>query len=343
MVTQYQSLPHTTPFFKNLSFNSWLFRTAMAFAIGLSLASSHSQAKALIEQDSLDKFSYEVTASVGQKSGDYLWNIASDYYAQQTPNILSELAYSKIRVWEANLDWQMEKELGALTGFVFGVSFGTGLINDGEVRDSDYDGDNRTGEFSRSQSQTKGSHTLSLSGHFGWAFYTKSRWRLMPSIGYSYSSQNFTKTNGVQVLATTFRTPPEGAFGGLNSTYNAEWYGLFTGLSVGKKTEKHTWEAAAKWHMPEYYAEADWNLRSDFSHPKSFAHWSDGKATVLKVSYAYRTSQTFAIGIKYQTESWKSDAGVDTVYFSDGDTASTQLNEASWEAASFAVSLNWLI
>lgn len=346
MVMQYKSFPSKPFFSKNrktktdLNVNRESPPLILFFVTCLVIA-TNSHGKSLIEQEALDKFSYEISASVGKKSGDYLWNIASDFYAQQTPNILSELDYSKISVLEATLDWQMEKELGSMAGLVFGISFGTGLINNGEVRDSDYDGDNRTGEFSRSRSQTKGSHTLSLSGHLGWAFYTKSRWRIMPSLGYSYSSQNFTKTNGVQVLATNFRTPPQGAFGGLNSTYNAEWYGVFTGLSVGKKTEKHVWEASAKWHIPEYYAEADWNLRSDFSHPKSFAHWSDGEATVFKVSYAYRTSETFAIGVKYQIESWKSDAGIDTVYFNDGDTASTQLNEASWDASSLAVSLNW--
>jgi hypothetical protein len=143
-----------------------------------------------------------------------------------------------------------------------------------------------------------------------------------------------TISDGVQTVAST-QTPPLGAIPGLNSTYEAQWYGPWVGVeleffvSVGIElgiTFEH--------HKGDYLGIGNWNLRSDFQHPKSFEHVSDatGNLLVLKLGIASNYSWQWLFSIQFQR--WQAAPGTNWVFFSDNTVGLTRLREVNWQTHS---------
>ncbi len=205
----------------------------------------------------------EFLFSTGYRVDDFNWNIAGDIYGNN-PNILSELTWNDIEIYQIKFHFKT-----ILHGVCYlRGSSGFGWIFNGESQDSDYSGDNRTSEFSRSINSADDGNILDVSLGIGYQFtFRLDSFGITPLIGYSYHRQNLTITNGIRII------PPTDPFPGLDSTYVAEWNGPFLGLDFTLKlNNKHTVFAEIEYHWANYYAKADWNLRSDFAHPKSFEH-----------------------------------------------------------------------
>ncbi|MBV1882303.1 MAG: hypothetical protein KUG82_11760 [Pseudomonadales bacterium] len=281
----------------------------------------------------------EIIFSLGSRKGDFDWSIASDFSGEKQPNTLSELSYFDLNITETAIDYQIKKRKGRFTNLYIESHISAGYIEGGSIQDSDYDGDNRSEEFSRSLSNPEGSFTFNLVNAIGIKLNLSETWRFTPLLGYAYNVQSFVIREGEQVLSTARRTPSVGQFSGLDSSYQAQWYGFWLGLISEKNVDKHYFTLRSQFHFPEYYAEADWNLRSDFAHPKSFAHYASGSGISIKINYSYQIGKRLKLNASYHNERWQTRNGIDTIYFEDGDTASTRLNETNWKSSSLSIGI----
>lgn len=269
----------------------------------------------------------------GLRQDDLRWNIAD---TDGVPDILSELTWSGLEIAEL----RVRGDRTADNGWHVRGSAAYGWIYDGKNQDSDYLGSGRTLEFSRSNNDTKDDDTLDFSLAFGYRFRLSQESAptslyLIPLLGYSYHEQNLRITNGNQTI------PATGPFPGLNSTYQTQWKGPWLGLELlGQGAKNLSAFLLAEYHKADYYAEADWNLRSDFQHPKSFEHRADGEGYLVSfgVSSTPRTGWGYRFSLDYQE--WKTDPGVDRTFFASGTVTDTRLNEVIWRSRSIHIGLH---
>ena len=255
-------------------------------------------------------------------SQDFLqWSIASTPSGTVTPNILSELTWRNLEIIQTYAG--VESYLGSNQRLAFIGHISYGSIYRGDNQDSDYNGDNRTGEFSRSNNSSDEGSTSSISLALGYDFFENSEFSLMPMLGYAENRQNLKMTNGFQTI------PANGAFAGLNSSYDAKWSGPWLGFKLGNRGDIRFY-LDYRAHFVDYVGLADWNLRSDFQHPVSFRHDANGFGQTLQLGLVFDVNETIALGMNYTYQDWQTDPGVDTIYFSNGAVGTTRLNEVVW-------------
>ncbi len=288
----------------------------------------------------VNRWHWSPSLYLSQARSDFNWSIASDGRGQQTPNILSELTYRDLRSTLWNIDNRFNYSVNSEWTWTNQLKFATGVIDSGQIQDSDYDDDNRGDEYSRSYSYPQGSTLRDLSIASGLQRQLNSQWHASGLVGVSQHQQNFSKIDGEQVLATRNRTPGVGRFGGLDSSYAADWHSIWLGAGAQWQWQSHQFSWQLEQHLSHFYAEANWNLRSDFAHPKSFEHEANGQAQVLNMRYQKILNKRLSLLLQWQMENWQTDAGIDTVYFADGRRASTRLNEAQWQTQKLSIGLN---
>ena len=270
------------------------------------------------------------------------WNIASDLSGSFTPNILSELTWDEVRSAQLQLDFS-----GLLSNrLYYRISMALASTQKGKNQDSDYDGNDRSIEFSRSNNNSSDGYLGDASGAVGlpitfWGGNAPSL-RVTPMVGYSYHRQHFTMTDGMQTLATSGRTPALGPITGLNSSYQAEWYGPWWGMElVLDITPDVGISLLFEHHEGEYLGVGDWNLRSDFQHPKSFEHVADASGDLVALNLMVTSNYSWRWLFSVQLQDWQAEPGIDRIFFSDNTIAVTRLNEVNWQATS--VSLGFLM
>lgn len=275
----------------------------------------------------------------GYRVDDLDWNIAGTP-AGTDPNVLSELTWEDLEIYQLRASGKLRvgrPDFPYFTTYLRG-SLGYGWIVDGEVQDSDYAGDDRTLEFSRSVSDNDDDDVWDLSVGLGFRFpLWEERLAFSPVVGYSYHEQNLNMTDGVQVLdpLDLFGLGP---FPGLDSTYETMWRGPWAGVDFEfMPVERLSLTGSFEYHWPDYEAEADWNLRSDLAHPKSFEHEADGEGIVLSVDAVFDLDERWSLNLSGDYQDWETDSGDDRTFFADGSVGVTRLNEVNWE--SYAVML----
>ncbi|MFZ0612714.1 MAG: hypothetical protein WAM73_10780 [Desulfobacterales bacterium] len=212
-------------------------------------------------------------------------------------------------------------------------------IFDGRNQDSDFDGDNRTLEFSRSNNTTDSGDLWSLS--VGLAYDIAlfgDRLFLSPLVGYAYDDQSLQVSNGVQTV------PPLGPFEGLDSSYDASWYGPWVGLDIrfnsyGRRAPVPGFEAlfGFEYHLADFDARADWNLRPDLAHPQSFEQDAEATGWILTGAFTYLFNSRWGVNLIGRYQHWETDPGTHRFFFSDQTSYAARLNEVTWE--SLALSL----
>jgi len=284
--------------------------------------------------------------SFGYRIDDLDWSIAGGGV-----NILSELTWEDLRIYQVKAEGRLSVPFYNRPFAIYVRSaFSYGKMIDGDNQDSDYTGNNRTLEFSRSNNDANDGTVLD--GSIGVGLQSKRKWirnqwmlRAAPLIGYSYHQQNLEMTNGFQTI------PLLGLFPGLNSSYDAEWSGPWVGLDLmiddGKK---NTLFASMEYHWDTTYtAEADWNLRPDFVHPVSFKHEADGEGLVGTAGWTYQIWKNLSIHATLEYQIWTTEAGVDTTFLSQQEitrlaaeegiitngSIKTRLNQVTWETRAF--------
>lgn len=268
---------------------------------------------------------YDINA--GYRTDSLNWNIASDLSGTTTPNIQSELTWDAVRTTQLSGGFQ----LTATDGLQLRGSADYGWINSGKNQDSDYSGNNRTLEYSRSNNDTSGDNVQDLSAALGYRFrFVEDRTAayLTPLVGLARNEQNLRISNGFQTI------PANGPVPGLNSTYQARWSGSWVGVEIATDTQSDfNGYFRLEHHWANYSAEANWNLRPDLEHPNSFEQGAHGTGDVLALGLLMTPKSSpwsFRVGLDYQR--WTTDPGTNQIFFSDGTTSVTRLNHVEWKS-----------
>ncbi|MBV1870272.1 MAG: hypothetical protein KUG76_05130 [Gammaproteobacteria bacterium] len=286
------------------------------------------------------RVSFDSSFGLSQRNANLSWSIASDMSGERAPNVLSELSYRGLQIRGIEIQSYFHFFGGLLDRSFVDLSVNRGVISDGETRDSDYSGNNKTKEYSRSLSRNTGDYVADYSLAYGYSWVSDEALSADVLVGYSLHHQFVRKQDAVRVepeSGVTSGSPIKG----LNSTYQSEWQGPWLGAVLSWKGEQHKFKLQGEIHSAFYYAEANWNLRDGFMHPKSFEHNATGLGWVFDLSYAYVLSFAKAsksvVGVSYRAESWLAKDGVDTLYLANGEAVSTRLNEVIWGGSTMSV------
>lgn len=274
----------------------------------------------------------------GYRVDDFDFNIAGDDDGNN-PNVLSELTWTDLQMMEVKAKGE------AVVADMIVVDFraGYGWIVEGENQDSDYFGDNRTDEFSRSNNDTDDGSVWDLSFAGGLrfhiqephdVFYVDDLWVTLLG-GYSSHKQKFEIKNGFQTI------PEFGGFAGLDSRYNAEWNGPWFGFQLDGNDHSRKMHGYARfeYHFPEYEADATWNLRTSgpfaFAQPRSFEHTADdGWGVVLDMGGHYQINQLWSFALNLTWQDWHVEKGVHRVFPATGGSLTSRLNDVNWNSLS---------
>lgn len=276
--------------------------------------------------------SFELKMFGGLREDNLEWTIASDISGTQTPNILSELKWKNLHSYHMETRGYVNWAQNFVAEGILGYSW----IFKGKNEDWDYARDNRTVPFSISNNNSDSGNMFDLSGALGYRikFLPESSSLLWNEVfgvtlwgGYSYHEQNLEMTDGFQTL------PATGPLAGLDSRYASDWKGPWLGIEVSATQKKLYGFARLEYHWAEYYAEANWNLRSDFQHPKSFEHEGDDvRGIVIRTGTEWAVNDDWTLNLNLDISDWKMKNGIDRIFFSSGEVAETKLNEVTWDS-----------
>ncbi len=278
----------------------------------------------------------------GYRSGELDWNIAGDS-SGSNPDVLSELEWKELELFQTEAEgriWLGSASWPDLSLCIKG-SAAYGWIVDGSNRDSDYAGDHRTLEFSRSENNGDGGNVLDLSIAAGPQFNLwQGKLAIALLAGWSYHEQNLEISDGQQTIATD----PDalGPIPGLDSSYDTKWWGPWLGTDLNWQLgERVTLCGAFAWHFADYEAKADWNLRDDLDHPVSFRHYANGRGLTLGLGLEYQLSSVWLLELSYDYQNWQTDDGNSYSYAADGGSSRTRLNEVNWRSQSVLLNLGY--
>jgi hypothetical protein len=270
---------------------------------------------------------FEYSLSAGYRKDNLGWSVAVGGV-----NVASEVRWKETVIAQLRL-------AGKLTlgndWLVRGI-YSTGAVRSGHNQDSDYAGENRTQEYSRSNNKTGGA-VRDLSIGLGRKvrlldFSDGGVIQVVPLAGLSIHQQSLTMYDGFQTV------PAHGAISGLQNSYDAQWKGAWLGidalLELGKNTSL---VSSLEYHRVDYSAVADWNLRSDLAHPASFKHAAKGYGALLSVGACYRSSRNFLMTASFERQKWYTYTGHDQTNFSYGATVHYILNPVNWDSKAFSL------
>lgn len=296
----------------------------------------------------------EVGVDLGLRT-DYLrWNIADP---TGIPNILSELTWKNVDSQYLNAHATFKDGNFNLRG-----NYGYGRITQGYNQDSDYNGNNRTSEFSRSNNKSNGDHVSDAKLGIGIEFegLKVPGFQIIPWVGLSRHQQNLKMTNGVQTIPAL---GPE-FLKDLNSSYDAQWNGPWAGFNAQLElARKIVIRASFEHHWTNYIGQGNWNLRECLAHPKSFTHNAKGNGIELDLSADVELHTNLILSFRMTYSSWLTDAGTSTVhlpadFYTKRDSQgrpcldevvpledqvfnfSTRLNEVKWQSRSYLIGIN---
>jgi hypothetical protein len=272
----------------------------------------------------------------GYRKGNLNWSIAAPDYS---PNILSELQYDNLTIYEAGFDAK-----AVVNKLYSKASISFGKIAEGKGTDSDYQENDRNSVYSQSESSLSDEiQDMSIGLGYQLDFF-KNRFLIAPHFGLSYHTQKIRQTNGVQTISSSgdLISPSREGISGLNSTYEANWRTLFVGFDLDFEIiyQIHM-ISSIEYHTASFEAYADWNLRDDFSHPVSFMHEAEGQGRIINVGINRMFAERWLIGLMYGWQEWKTDPGTDTLFWSGGGATRSTLNEVNWESRSVNLSIGY--
>ena len=307
--------------------------------------------------DAINIESVGLDMGFGYRSDQLNWSISGDT-GGENPNILSELKWENIKIFQIETTgWLKLGELPYLKRnsiVLANISFGK--ILSGDVQDSDYAVDGRSYEWSRSVNDADQGLTIDISGAVGPIFELSqfSGMSITPLLGYGFNMQALSMTNGEQTISDpAIRTlyfgndatspPAVGEISSLDSSYTTYWYGPWLGVNADfQVNQKLKLAVGIEYHWIEYFAQADWNLRSDFDHPVSFEHEASGTGVVWDIKGQYQFNKKWSWLISALIQNWETESGIDRTYFSDGSVGKTRLNQVNWDSYALTTGVQYL-
>jgi len=278
-------------------------------------------------------------------TGDNEWSIAQ---IGGSPDILSELEFLDLDSTVVEFYGGIRSGAGLLT-----LRYGSGSMEDGIYRDSDYLSNDRHDIYSLSTGSADGSDWNDLyyfAVDYSYRFLSgKTKTGRTSSylgliIGYQQWHEAVTMTNGLQVVCNAPCTGGTGAFAGLNSHYTFDWKSFRIGLEGALPLYRRLLFKGNTLFIPytRYSGEGIWNLRSDFKQHPSFTHEANGGYGVeAEASLAYRIREGVEVEAGYRYWFIKSEKGTDTTFFTGGTISTTKLNEAVNERHGAFLDINY--
>jgi hypothetical protein len=270
---------------------------------------------------------FEYSLSAGYRRDNLSWSIAGGGV-----NVASEVSWKDTVI--AQLRAAGRVNLGA--DWLVRGYYATGAVMSGSNQDSDYAGNNRTQEYSRSNNATGGA-VEDISIGLGRRFHlfdtgSGTSMYIVPLAGLSIHQQNLTMYDGHQTI------PFNADISGLHNSYDAQWKGSWLGMDALLGLGEHIFlNSTVEYHRVSYSADADWNLRSDLAHPVSFKHEANGSGVLVSLGASYRFGRNFLLNASLEQQKWDTYSGYDQTNFSNGATSYFTLNPVSWDSTSFFV------
>lgn len=283
----------------------------------------------------------EIVGEAGYRVDNLRWSIQG---GNGIPNILSELTFRDVKILEVGLrGTAVACQNIYLRGYI-----DYGFILDGRTQDSDYLGNNRTLEFSRSYMRTKDDHVFDVSGGIGYLYdVCNSGLFIAPLVGVSYHHQKFRLTHGIQVIDTE-SIIGLGPIAGLNSTYSTHWNSPWVGLDIGYRPACYCelfMYISYEHHWVNFQASGNWNLREDFV--GDFTQRSRcGNGDIVKAGVNYLMCDDWLVGISGNFQTWKTGHGIDrTNVLEEGPVpfpSYTRLNPVHWRSYAIKLDLGYV-
>jgi len=276
--------------------------------------------------------------SAGYRTDKLNWHIAGNLQGAN-PNVRSELTWSDLRIYQLKLaNRTVIRDRVYMRGH---LDFG--MVISGGNQDSDYNGDDRTQEFSRSVNGVDGNEVWDGSIGIGPRFsFFESTMVVCPMIGYALSEQDLNIVDGYQALTAPPLTTPIGPIPGLDSRFQSRWKGPWLGVDLfvsipgtGARFSKVGVIFTGEYHWVDYDAEANWNLRADYDHPVSFTQEAEGSGYVAGATLLFEIKNRWGFHAGMNVREMTTDAGLDRTYYADGTTGDTRLNEVHWRSFTF--------
>lgn len=296
------------------------------------------------QADSADGLSFQIEA--GYRMDELDWNIDG---GAAGPNIISELEWDNLEIYQVRGTGELISTVEAAPfAILLKGSMTYGWIVDGENQDSDFAGDNRTLEYSRSNNSSDDGYVFDLSAGIGPRFTVlDEKLILTPLAGLSYHGQNLRMTEGNQTLSRPDIdpfVPPTGPFSGLDSTYETRWFGPWAGIDIELPLNRFSLYGSFEYHWVDFEADADWNLRNTLAHPKSFEHEAHGDGIILALGGNYHLTDRWSVHLNLDYREWKAENGEIRFFYAEGGGSTQGLNEVNWEswAAMFGVTYRFL-
>ncbi len=285
-----------------------------------------------------------VDVGFGYRSDQLDWNISGDINGEN-PTILSELSWEDLEIFQIQATgWLEIGELPFLKrNSLILANIAFGKILGGDVQDSDYAADGRTFEWSRSVNDADKGLTVDLSGAVGPIFELSliEGLAITPLIGYGFNMQDLSMTDGEQVISGS-GAPDIGFLPGLDSSYTAYWYGPWLGVNIDyQANQKIKITVGAEYHWVEYFAQADWNLRSNFAHPVSFEQETTGTGIIWNIKGLYSLNKNWSWLLDGKIQNWETESGTDRTYFADGTVGLSRLNQVNWSSYSLTTGVQY--
>ncbi len=301
----------------------------------------------------------QVEVSQVLRADSFRWSIAGETRNGDHLNVLSELKWDDLDVYELQL--RASGDLGGIEWLNHDLFFtgclGGGTIYNGQVRDSDFAASNRRLEWSRSVSGAGDGQVVDFSVEIGPVFVLKDRpVKITPILGFQFDYLGLVLQDGRQVYSDqaiydqyfqesggTVSVPPPGPIEGLDSSYEAYLFGPVVGVRLELPlNEAFSLATAFRYHLFYYFAQADWNLRTDLDHPVSFEHSAVGDGFDWSLEAFYRLSERWSVMLLGASRYFTTQSGTDKTYLEDGTVSKTTLNKVTWESHSVSLSFQYL-
>jgi outer membrane protease len=264
----------------------------------------------------------EASLLFGYTADNLSWSIAGNLNGQN-PNIYSELIWKNLRgpLTQFNFKYRWKS-------FIIVSDLTYALILAGSATDSDYEEDNRTARIFFAELNSDKGKLYSINPAVGYRFDLGKKMYVIPVAGFGINGQKLYLMDDQD----------------LNSSYKTTWQGPFAGLKSNVNiSNKINIQIGLTYHQVNYKAQGDWNLVESFMHPVSFKHTAKGYGVETDLNIGYAITSSLKIYISSEYHSWSTGAGIDELFFADGNKAKTRLNDVTRQGYSTGLGITYLI
>lgn len=287
---------------------------------------------------------FEIDLGQGYQEGNLDWNIAGPLIDNQvTPDVLSELKWQDLRIWNSRLALFYYEE-----GYRAGFEGNYGKILEGHVLDDDYGADGRKSRFSHAHASADKGEVFDYNLTLGYGLYYGGI-TLTPYGGWGYEAQHLKMMSPATLEYhgnnNPFNTIPiefETKVSDLDSSYNASWQGPLAGFDLCYDYSCFHLMGSFEYHWLDFKGKAHWNLRDDIIGP--FHHSGRATGTKFKAGGSFDLTHRWSLGILATFTNYHLKEGVEhskIVFNNETVSIKTRLNDVNWNTWTLTANLGY--